>query len=71
VNELKDLYSAEKQLVKALPKMAQAATAPKLKAGFKKHLNPIKEHVRRLEQIFKKSRRGATWEALQRDGGLD
>jgi ferritin-like metal-binding protein YciE len=53
VNELKDLYSAENQLIKALPKMAQAATAPKLKAGFKKHLNQTKEHVRRLERIFK------------------
>lgn len=53
VNELKDLYSAENQLLKALPKMASAATAPKLKAGFKKHLNQTKEHVRRLEQIFK------------------
>lgn len=53
VNELKDLYSAEIQLVKALPKMAQAASAPKLKAGFKKHLNQTKEHVRRLERIFK------------------
>jgi ferritin-like metal-binding protein YciE len=53
VNELKDLYSAENQLVKALPKMAQAASSPKLKAGFKKHLNQTKEHVRRLERIFK------------------
>jgi ferritin-like metal-binding protein YciE len=58
VNELKDLYSAEKQLVKALPKMAQAASAPKLKAGFKKHLNQTKEHVRRLEQIFKGIKEG-------------
>ena len=38
VDELKDLYSAETQLVRALPKMASAATAPKLRAGFKKHL---------------------------------
>jgi ferritin-like metal-binding protein YciE len=58
VNELKDLYSAENQLVKALPKMAQAATAPKLKAGFKKHLNQTKEHVRRLERIFKDMKEG-------------
>jgi ferritin-like metal-binding protein YciE len=53
VNELKDLYSAENQLVKALPKMVGAATAPKLKAGFKKHLAQTKQHVSRLEQIFK------------------
>jgi ferritin-like metal-binding protein YciE len=58
VNELKDLYSAENQLVEALPKMAQAATAPKLKAGFKKHLNQTKEHVRRLERIFKGMEQG-------------
>jgi ferritin-like metal-binding protein YciE len=58
VNELKDLYSAETQLVDALPKMAQAATAPKLKAGFKKHLNQTKEHVRRLERIFKAMEHG-------------
>ena len=58
VDELKDLYSAENQLVKALPKMAQAATAPKLKAGFKKHLNQTKEHVRRLERIFKDMEEG-------------
>jgi ferritin-like metal-binding protein YciE len=58
VNELKDLYSAENQLIKALPKMAQAATAPKLKAGFKKHLGQTKEHVRRLERIFKSMEEG-------------
>jgi len=52
VEELKDLYSAEKQLVKALPKMAKAATSPKLKAGFTKHLEETKEHVSRLEQVF-------------------
>jgi ferritin-like metal-binding protein YciE len=50
---MKDLYSAENQLVKALPKMLGAATAPKLKAGFKKHLAQTKQHVSRLEQIFK------------------
>jgi ferritin-like metal-binding protein YciE len=52
VNELKDLFSAEDQLVKALPKMVGAATAPRLKAGFKKHLAQTKQHVSRLEQIF-------------------
>jgi ferritin-like metal-binding protein YciE len=58
VNELKDLYSAESQLVKALPKMVSAATSPKLKAGFKKHLNQTRGHVRRLEQIFKGMKEG-------------
>jgi ferritin-like metal-binding protein YciE len=52
VNELKDLYSAENQLVKALPKMAKAATSPDLRAGFEGHLTQTKEHVTRLEKIF-------------------
>lgn len=50
-HELKDLYSAEKQLVKALPKMAKAATNPELAAGFEQHLAETQEHVNRLEQI--------------------
>lgn len=49
--ELKDLYSAEKQLVKALPKMAKAAKNPELKAGFEEHLEQTKGHVERLDQI--------------------
>jgi ferritin-like metal-binding protein YciE len=53
VEELKDLYSAENQLVKALPKMAKAATSKDLKAGFEEHLGQTKEHVARLETIFK------------------
>ncbi len=50
-HELKDLYSAENQLVDALPKMAEAATNPDLKAGFQEHLEETKVHVQRLEQI--------------------
>lgn len=52
VQELKDIYSAENQLIKALPKMAKAASDPDLKGGFEKHLEQTKEHVARLEQIF-------------------
>jgi ferritin-like metal-binding protein YciE len=52
IHELKDLYSAENQLVKALPKMAKAANAKSLKAGFEKHLKETKEHVERLKKIF-------------------
>ena len=52
LDELKDLYSAEKQLVKALPKMAKAATARTLKNGFQKHLKETRVHVERLKQIF-------------------
>ena len=53
IHELKDLYSAEKQLVKALPKMAKAATSEELAAGFKKHLEETKVHAERLEKILK------------------
>jgi ferritin-like metal-binding protein YciE len=52
IDELKDLYSAETQLTKALPKMAKAATSKELKAGFEKHLKQTEGHVERLEQIF-------------------
>ncbi len=53
IDELKDLYSAENQLVKALPKMAKAATSEELSAGFSEHLEQTKGHVERLETIFK------------------
>lgn len=49
--ELKDLYSAENQLVKALPKMAKAANDEELAAGFTEHLEQTKGHVERLDQI--------------------
>jgi len=52
IDELKDLYSAEKQLVKALPKMAKNATNPELKDAFTTHLQETEGHVERLEQIF-------------------
>jgi ferritin-like metal-binding protein YciE len=58
VDELKDLYSAENQLVKALPEMAKAATARKLKMGFTSHLKQTKQHVARLEKIFKGMKEG-------------
>jgi len=53
VEELKDLYSAENQLVKALPKMAKAASSEELRAGFEEHLDQTRGHVQRLEKIFK------------------
>jgi ferritin-like metal-binding protein YciE len=53
LDELRDLYSAENQLVKALPKMAKAATPADLKAGFEKHLAQTQEHVSRLETVFR------------------
>jgi ferritin-like metal-binding protein YciE len=54
VDELKDLYSAENQLLKALPKMAKAASAPRLTKAFESHLKQTRDHVARLEKIFKK-----------------
>src|SRR5665213_156778 len=53
VEELKDLYSAENQLLKAIPKMAKASTSEDLRAGFEEHLTQTQEHVARLEKIFK------------------
>lgn len=52
IDELKDLYSAENQLVKALPKMAKASSSDELRQGFEKHLKQTQEHVQRLEKIF-------------------
>lgn len=53
IDELKDLYSAENQILKALPKMIKKATSPELKQGFQKHLKETEGHVERLEKIFK------------------
>jgi ferritin-like metal-binding protein YciE len=52
IHELKDLFSAEKQLLKALPKMAKAASNKELVAGFQEHLEQTKGHAQRLEQIL-------------------
>jgi ferritin-like metal-binding protein YciE len=54
VDELKDLYNAENQLLKALPKMAKAASAPELRTAFEHHLEETRGQVARLDQIFKK-----------------
>ena len=51
--ELKDIYSAEKQLTKALPKMAKAATNEELKQAFESHLGETEGQIKRLEKIFK------------------
>lgn len=52
LQELADLYDAEKQLVKGLPKMAKAAENEQLREGFEEHLEQTQEHVQRLEQVF-------------------
>jgi ferritin-like metal-binding protein YciE len=52
IDELRDAYDAEKQLIKALSKMAKAATAEDLRSAFEGHLEETKGHVERLEQVF-------------------
>lgn len=67
LDTLKDIYYAEKQITKALPKMARAAQSPELKAGFEQHLEETEGHVERLEQVFEligKPARGKTCEAI-------
>ncbi len=68
IEEVRDLYDAEKQLVKALPKMAKASTNSELKEGFNQHLEETKNHVTRLEQVFEimgEKARGKTCKAMQ------
>jgi ferritin-like metal-binding protein YciE len=52
LHEIKDLYDAEHQITKALPKMQKAATSPDLQAAFQEHLGQTEEHIKRLEQVF-------------------
>jgi ferritin-like metal-binding protein YciE len=73
-DELKDLYSAENQLVKALPKMAKAASNAELRAGFEEHLEQTRGHVQRLEQVCQqlevtpKGKKCAAMEGLIEEG---
>ena len=53
VHHLRDIYYAEKQIVQALPEMIEKAKDPDLKQGFEAHLGETKNHVKRLEQVFK------------------
>jgi ferritin-like metal-binding protein YciE len=68
LDELKDLYSAEKQITKALPKMAKAAVSKDLKSAFESHLEETQGHVERLDKIFEtlgKSPKGKTCHGMQ------
>ncbi|MBB3655900.1 ferritin-like metal-binding protein YciE [Rhizobium sp. BK650] len=65
---LKDIYFAERQILRALPKMARAAQSAELKAGFEKHREETEGHVERLQQVFEiigKRAQGKTCEAIQ------
>jgi len=75
IDELRDIYSAETQLVKALPKMAKAATSDELRSGFEEHLEQTRGHVSRLEQIFEdldekpSGKKCSGMEGLVKEGG--
>lgn len=68
VDTLKDIYYAEKQILRALPKMAKAAESDELRQAFRKHLEQTQGHVERLDHVFEtlgKPARGKTCEAMQ------
>lgn len=68
IDELKDLYSAETQLTKALPKMAKAANDEGLRAGFEEHLDQTHEHIARLDRVMElldASPKGKTCKAMK------
>lgn len=70
IDELRDIYSAETQLVRALPKMARAASTPELKHAFETHLEETRGQVDRLDQVFQAldtstKRRGQKCEAME------
>jgi len=67
---LKDIYSAEKQLVEALPKMAQAADNEELQDAFNRHLQETQRHVQRIEKIFERMQTGAEGETCMAMEGL-
>jgi ferritin-like metal-binding protein YciE len=70
VDQLKDLYSAETQITKALPKMAKAASAPDLKQGFRLHLSETKEHAVRIKAICENLKEKATGKKCMATAGL-
>jgi ferritin-like metal-binding protein YciE len=70
VEELKDLFSAETQITKALPKMAKAASSKELRSAFEHHLKETEGHVQRLEQIFEKLGTGSKGKTCEGMKGL-
>ncbi|MFY9842412.1 MAG: ferritin-like domain-containing protein [Terriglobales bacterium] len=75
VEQLQDLYNAEQQLIKALPKMAKAASSEDLKAAFEEHLEKTREHAQRIEAICSKmgekaqGKKCKAMEGLVKEGG--
>ncbi len=70
LEELRDLYNAEHQLIEALPKMADAAKTPDLKSAFQHHLEQTKQHAARLEHVFDGLREKASDETCEAMKGL-
>jgi ferritin-like metal-binding protein YciE len=70
LDELADMYDAEKRIVKALPKMAKAATSPDLKAAIQSHLKQTEGHVTKLEQVFRSFDEKAKAETCEATVGL-
>jgi ferritin-like metal-binding protein YciE len=68
IEELQDIYNAENQIIKALPKMAKAASAPQLQQAFEEHLQQTRTHVERLERVFEQfgeKAKGKTCKGMQ------
>ena len=70
IDELRDIYDAEQQLVKALPKMAKTATNEELRAAFEQHLEQTQEHVARLERVFEELGEKPKWKTCEAMKGL-
>src|SRR5438105_39462 len=70
IGQVQDLYDAEEQLVKALPKMVEAASSTELRSAFKDHLEETKGHVKRLAQVFAEVGKKANGETCQAMKGL-
>jgi len=70
IDELKDIYSAEKQITRALPKMAKAAKSPELKEAFETHLEETKGQIERLDEIFEALGKKATGKTCHGMQGL-
>jgi ferritin-like metal-binding protein YciE len=70
VNELKDIYSAEKQITRALPRMAKAATTDELRTAFETHLKETEEQIQRLDRVFEILGKPATGKTCQGMKGL-
>jgi len=70
LEQIEDLYDAEKRLVKALPKMAEASTSGELRKAFEEHLQETRGHVQRLEQVFAEVGKEPKTEACEAMKGL-